>query len=120
MPEEPHGTTVPTPHHQVPYVLIFVALLVLTGATVWIAFIHFPTELVNVLLALTVACIKGSLVAMFFMHLKFESKLIYMIVIIPLILCVLLICALIPDVLMTGADSHSASLHLFNPPAIPK
>jgi cytochrome c oxidase subunit IV len=120
MPEEPHATTVPTPHHQVPYVLIFVTLLALTAVTVAIAFIHFPTELVNVLLALTVAFIKGSLVALFFMHLKFEGKLIYIMVIIPLILCVLIIFALIPDILMTGADSHSASLHLFNPPAIPK
>jgi cytochrome c oxidase subunit 4 len=120
MPEEPHGTTVPAPHHQVPYVLIFFALLVLTAVTVAIAFITFPTELINVLLALTVACIKGSLVALFFMHLKYEGKLIYIMVIVPLILCVLLICALIPDILMTGVDSHSASMHLFNPPAIPK
>jgi cytochrome c oxidase subunit IV len=120
MPHEPHGVSVPTPHHEVPYFLIFAALLVLTAITVAIAFIKFPTELINVLLALAVAFVKGSLVAMFFMHLKFEGKLIYMMVIIPLILCVLIICALIPDILMTGADSHSASLHLFNPPAIPK
>ena len=60
-----------------------------------------------------------ALVAMFFMHLKFEGKLIYMMVIVPLILCVLIIFALIPDILMTDHDSSSASLHLFNPPAIP-
>ena len=120
MPEEPHGTTVPTPHHEVPYVLIFFALLVLTGVTVAIAFIPFPTELINVLLALTVAFIKGSLVALYFMHLKFEGKLIYMMVVVPLCLCVLIVCALIPDILMTAHDSHSASLHLFNPPATPK
>jgi len=120
MPDEPHGHTEATPHHQVPYVLIFFALLVLTAVTVAIAFIKFPTELINVLLALAVACVKGSLVALFFMHLKFEGKLIYIMVIVPLILCVLIIFALIPDILMTSADSNSASLHLFNPPAIPK
>jgi cytochrome c oxidase subunit 4 len=120
MPEEPHDVSRPTPHHEVPYYLIFAVLIILTGVTVGIAFMTFPTELINVGLALTVAIIKASLVAMFFMHLKFEGKLIYLIVIVPLILCVLLTCALIPDILMTGADSHSASLHLFNAPPVPK
>jgi cytochrome c oxidase subunit IV len=120
MPDEPHGHTEPMPHHKVPYVAIFLALVVLTGVTVAIAFQHFPTELINVLLALAVAVLKGSLVAFFFMHLKFEGKLIYLIVVVPLCLCVLIICALIPDILMTAHDSSSASLHLFNPPAIPK
>ena len=120
MPEEPHDVSRPTPHHEVPYVMIFFALVVLTAVTVVIAFIKFPTELINVLLALTVAFVKGSLVALFFMHLKFEGKLIFLIITVPLILCLLIIFALIPDVLMTDHDSHSASLHLFNPPAIPK
>src|SRR5437764_14987198 len=120
MPEEPHDVSRATPHHEVPYYLIFAALIILTGVTVGIAFIHFPTELINVGLAMIVAIIKGSMVAMFFMHLKFEGKLIYLIVIVPLILCVLLTCALIPDILMTGHDSHSAPLHLSNSPPIPK
>jgi cytochrome c oxidase subunit IV len=120
MPEEPHGVTVPMPHHEVPYFKIFLALVVLTAVTVAIAFVHFPTELINVLAALAVAIVKGSLVALFFMHLKFEGKLIYLIVIVPLILCVLVVTALIPDILLTHHDSTSASLHDFNPPAIPK
>ena len=119
MHDEPHGVTTPTPHHAVPYFAIFFALLFLTALTVGIAFVKFPTELINVLIALAVACVKGALVAMFFMHLKFEGKLIYLTVIVPLILCVLIIFALIPDILMTDHDSTSASLHLFNPPAIP-
>src|SRR4051812_30274927 len=96
IPDEPHDVSRPTPHHVVPYVLIFLVLVILTGVTVGIAFIRFPTELINVLLALLVACVKGSLVALFFMHLKFEGKLIYIMVIVPLILCVLIIFALIP------------------------
>src|SRR3954453_13734684 len=120
MPEEPHDVSRPTPHHEVPYFLIFFALLVLTGITVGVAFWRAPSELINVALALLVAIIKGSLVALFFMHLKFEGKLIYLIMIVPLILCLIIIFALIPDILMTGADSNSASLHLFNAPAVPK
>jgi cytochrome c oxidase subunit IV len=115
-PEEPHGVTEPTPHHSVNYYYIFFALVVLTIVTVLVAFYRFESEVVNLLLALLVASIKATLVAMFFMHLKFEGKLIYMIFFVPLLLCVLLIIALIPDILMTDPDRHAASssMHLFN------
>jgi cytochrome c oxidase subunit 4 len=98
-PEEPHGVTVPTPHHHVNYLAIFLTLVVLTVVTVAVYFVHLESELAKVLLALTIAAIKASLVVMFFMHMKFEGKLIYTILIVPLILCVLLVVALIPDVL---------------------
>lgn len=98
-PEEPHGVTVPTPHHHVNYIAVFLSLVVLTIITVAVYFIHLESELAKVLLALAIASIKASLVVMFFMHMKFEGKLIYSILIVPLILCVLLVVALIPDVL---------------------
>src|SRR5215213_175091 len=98
-PEEPHGHTEPTPHHHVNYLYIFFSLVILTIVTVLVAFHRFENEVVNLLLALLVASIKATLVAMFFMHLKFEGKLIYLIFFVPLVLCVLLIVALIPDVL---------------------
>ena len=98
-PEEPHGRTVPTPHHHVNYLAIFLTLVALTILTVSVYFLHPSSELVKVLLALLIAATKASLVAYFFMHLKFEGKLIYTIFIVPLILCVLLVCALIPDIL---------------------
>jgi cytochrome c oxidase subunit 4 len=98
-PEEPHGVTVPMPHHHVNYFAIFGALVVLTIITVSVYFLHPSSELVKILLALLIASVKAILVAYFFMHLKFEGKLIYTIFIVPLILCVLLVVALIPDVL---------------------
>ena len=107
IPEEPHDVSRPEPHHTVPYFTIFLVLVGLTVVTVGIAFVRFPNELVNVLLALLVATIKVCCVALFFMHLKFEGKLIYLILIVPLLLCVLLCCALIPDIV------HSTA---FNPP----
>jgi cytochrome c oxidase subunit 4 len=113
-PEEPHGTTIPTPHHAVNYYAIFAALVVLTIVTVLVAFHRFQSEAINLLLAMIVAVTKASLVAMFFMHLKFEGKLIYVIFIVPLILCVLLTVALIPDVLLPAHGTHNVSLHLFN------
>jgi len=98
-PEEPHGVTVPMPHHHVNYYAIFATLVVLTAITVGVYFLHPTSELVKILLALLIASIKAILVAYFFMHLKFEGKLIYTIFIVPLLLCVLLVVALIPDVL---------------------
>ena len=118
MPEPEHAHTEPLPHHEVPYVLVFFALVVLTIVTVAVALHRFEPELVNVLIALAIASVKGSLVALYFMHLKYEGKLIYLIFIVPLCLCVLLVMALIPDVVLNHYDSHSASLHQFNPPPV--
>jgi cytochrome c oxidase subunit IV len=114
IPDEPHGTTTPTPHHEVNYFMVFVSLVVLTVVTVAVAFKRFESELINVLLALLIASVKASLVALYFMHLKFEGKLIYFIAIVPLILCVILVCALIPDVvhghLMTNVGQRFLDL----------
>lgn len=58
------------------YVMVFVALAALTVITVGISYLHLPTHLA-ILLALTVATVKGSLVAAYFMHLISERKVIY-------------------------------------------
>jgi cytochrome c oxidase subunit 4 len=58
------------------YIIVFVALMVLTIVTVAISYLHLPVpQAVGV--ALLVATIKGSLVACYFMHLISEKKLIY-------------------------------------------
>src|SRR5436189_5912942 len=116
MPEPEHAHTEAAPHHEIPYGKVFIALVALTVVTVAVALHRFEVEIINVLLALAVASVKGSLVALYFMHLKYEGKLIYLIFIVPLCLCLLLICALIPDILMNDPLKHanSSSLHLFN------
>jgi len=58
------------------YIGVFVALMVLTVVTVGIAQLHLPTPMA-VTIALIVAIAKGSLVALFFMHLSNERKAIY-------------------------------------------
>ena len=115
-PEEPHGERAAVPHHIVNYLLIFYTLVGLTVLTVAVSFYRAPNELVNVLLALLIASIKAIFVARFFMHLKFEGKLIWVILFVPLGLTVILVCALIPDVVLTHSYSHSASLHIFSDP----
>ena len=117
MPEPEHGHTEAPPHHEIPYGFVFVALVALTVVTVGVAMKRFEPEAINVLIALAIASVKASLVALYFMHLKFEGKLIYLIAIVPVCLCVLLICALLPDIVMTDPINNpdSSSLKLFNP-----
>jgi cytochrome c oxidase subunit 4 len=56
--------------------MIFGALMVLTCITVGVSYLHLSVPLA-ITVALIVATIKGSLVALFFMHLSNERKLIY-------------------------------------------
>ena len=58
------------------YLAVFGALLVLTLATVGVSYVELPTG-PSVLVALAIAGVKASLVAMFFMHLKGERPMIY-------------------------------------------
>src|SRR5947209_10489002 len=98
LPDEPHGVSTPAVHHAINYLMIFYVLVALTVLTVLVATHRFNNEMANVLLALLVASIKATFVATYFMHLKFEGKLIYLILIVPLVLTVLLVLSLIPDV----------------------
>jgi cytochrome c oxidase subunit 4 len=58
------------------YYMIFGALMVFTVITVGVSYLHLPVPMA-ILVALVVASIKGSLVALFFMHLSHERKIIY-------------------------------------------
>ena len=62
--------------HIVPvriYVAVFVALLVLTGLTTWVAF--FDLGAMNTVAALAIAVTKMLLVVLFFMHVRYSSGL---------------------------------------------
>ena len=68
--------------HIVPvriYVMIFLALLVGTGLTVIAAFYDFPWRL-NTVVALTIATIKATLVVLYFMHVRYSMRLVWVIV----------------------------------------
>ena len=62
--------------HVRTYLMVFGALMVLTLITVGVSYLHLPTR-EAIFVALTIAAIKGSLVALFFMHLIDERRLIY-------------------------------------------
>jgi cytochrome c oxidase subunit 4 len=75
--------------HVKTYFIIFGALMVLTIVTVGVSYLHLPVAMA-ILVALVVAGIKGSLVAMFFMHLKHERKLIYYVLVLTVIFFIFL------------------------------
>lgn len=60
------------------YFAIFLALLVGTILTAWVAFFNFPGPL-NAVVALTIAVIKATLVVLYFMHMRYSSRLIWVV-----------------------------------------
>ncbi len=83
--------------HKTPnYAAVFWALLVLT--ILEIATANLPFAKAPVILGLVfLAVIKAGLVALFYMHLKFEKFVIYLIVIFPLFLAVCLVVTILLD-----------------------
>jgi cytochrome c oxidase subunit 4 len=68
--------------HIVPvriYITIFLVLLVGTGLTVWAAFIDFPYGL-NTLIAMTIAVTKATFVVLYFMHVRYSTRLVWVII----------------------------------------
>lgn len=60
------------------YGAIFLALMAGTALTVWAGLRDFPGQL-NVIIALTIAVIKATLVVLYFMHVRYSSKLIWVV-----------------------------------------
>lgn len=55
------------------YFLIFFALIALTGITVWMAFLDLGP--MNTVAALSIACVKGLMVVLWFMRVRYSSRL---------------------------------------------
>jgi cytochrome c oxidase subunit IV len=85
-----------TTHTHPNYMGIFWVLLVLTIVEVALTFVGLPKLLLGSLLVI-LAVWKAALVAMYFMHLKFERRTLAMIAVVPFILCLFLILMLLPD-----------------------
>jgi cytochrome c oxidase subunit 4 len=89
--------------HHVPkrtYFLVFGALMVLTAVTVGVAFVDLGR--LNVVVALAVAVVKAALVVLFFMHVKYSSRLIQLVVIASLVWLVILFGVTLTDYLTRG------------------
>ena len=61
------------------YLVIFLALMLGTALTVLAAFRDFPGPL-NAVVALTIAVVKATLVVLYFMHVRYSSRLIWLVI----------------------------------------
>jgi cytochrome c oxidase subunit 4 len=61
------------PHIKRVYVAVFLLLLVLTGLTVWVA--YYDLGILSTWIAMTIAVTKGLLVVLYFMHVRYSSRL---------------------------------------------
>lgn len=86
-----------TVHKPVNYGAIFWALLVLTILEIIVANLHMFGKPVIVVGLIFLAIVKASLVALFYMHLKFEKFIIYFIAIFPLFLAAILTLMVLAD-----------------------
>jgi cytochrome c oxidase subunit 4 len=77
------------------YIAVWVALLVLTGVTVAVSYVDLG--IMNVVVALVIASVKASLVALFFMHLKYERKVFWGFALTPLFFLALIIGGTLSD-----------------------
>jgi len=83
-------------HKEPNYFGIIVVLAILTAAEIGVVFVGLPRFVLGVILVV-LALWKAGMVALYFMHLKFEKKTLAVIAVTPLILCALLMFALLPD-----------------------
>jgi cytochrome c oxidase subunit IV len=100
-----HGETNTAGHseHIVPvrvYVLVFLTLIVMTWVTAFVSTIDLGR--LNVFVALSIAIFKASLVILFFMHVKYGTRLTKMIVLAGLYWLILLLFIVMMDLWTRG------------------
>jgi len=78
--------------------LTFVGLIILTYITVKIAKLDFGSVAVNISIAMFIASIKAGLVALYFMHLKWEEKLIVFFAALSIPFVILMVATMVWDV----------------------
>lgn len=83
-------------HPEPNYMGVFIALFVLTVVEVGVVFMPIPIMAIRGMLVL-LAFTKAIMVAAYFMHLKFENRTLALIAATPIVLCIGLMFALLPD-----------------------
>ena len=82
------------------YYTIFAILILCTGLTVWVAFLDLGPF--NTIAALTIAVFKASLVVLFFMHVKYSSRLTWLVVVSGFVFLAIMIGFTMSDVVSRG------------------
>ncbi len=89
------------------YLLVFLWLCIFTVIEIGVTYIAMPKKLLVTFLIGT-ALVKAILVALYFMHLKFEGKLVWSMVLIPSVIATVFLLALFPDIVYSYWDTHPA------------
>jgi cytochrome c oxidase subunit 4 len=105
-----------TAHAEPNYMAIFGWLFVLTVVEIGVIFLPIAKLLIAIMLV-GLAITKAALVAMYFMHLRFERRTLAVIAVTPMLLCVLLVFALLPD---HSAVPHQSAASSPRPVTAPK
>ena len=84
-------------HHETNYIGVFVWLVILTVLELAVVYMPF-TKLVIAALLISLAVTKAVLVALYFMHLRFERGTLALVALSPFVLCVFFILMLTPDI----------------------
>ena len=82
------------------YVAVFGGLIALTALTVTVS--YFDLGIFNVAAALLIALAKASLVALYFMHLRYERKLVWGFALTPIFFLILIVAGTLADTLFRG------------------
>jgi cytochrome c oxidase subunit 4 len=87
-----------TGHHKAPnYYLIWVILLILTLAEVGVAFVTAIPKRFLIIILVAMALWKAALVAMYYMHLKFEPRKLWFIALAPVPLALILVLVVLAE-----------------------
>jgi cytochrome c oxidase subunit 4 len=100
-------------HHVVQpriYYAVFATLLVLTGVTVGVAYLDLGP--MNTVAAIVIACFKAMIVVLYFMHVKYSSRLIKLTVVAGLYWIGILLALTLSDYLTRGWGTYGQQLNL--------
>ena len=98
-------------HHVVPkkiYYAIFATLLILTGVTVAVAYVDLGP--LNTVVALAIACFKAMIVVLYFMHVRYSTRLVKLTVIAGLYWMGILLALTMSDYLTRGWGTFGQQL----------
>jgi len=79
------------------YIIVWIALIILTGVTWGVSYVNLGMG--NVAVALFIASVKAALVALFFMQLRYEKRIIWAFALFPLFFLALIIFGTLSDTL---------------------
>ena len=91
------------------YYSIFAALMIITGLTVFAAFVNLGAF--NFPVALAIAIIKSTLVVLFFMHVKYSSRLTKLVVLTSLFFLLIMVGETMMDYATRGLQGLLPQLH---------